>query len=110
MTRVLVVDDDKLVRRVVVAALTRDGYEVVACATVAEALASLEGVAIVVTDLKLGEGGDGRDLIKRLAGRVPVVVLSGSVNLAKQRFDGAAAVLSKPFRQAELLATIRELA
>jgi len=109
VTRVLVVDDDKLVRRVIVAVLTRDGYEVVGCGSVPEALAELDGVEIVVTDLKLGDGGDGRDLIERLAGRIPVVVLSGSVNLSKQQIDGAAAVLSKPFRQAELLAAIREL-
>ncbi len=108
MTRILVVDDDKLVRRVVVAALTHHGYDVTGCASLEEALASLDGVGLVVTDLKLGDG-DGSELIEQVAGRIPVIVLSGSVDLEHKRIDGAAAVLSKPFRQAELLAVIASL-
>lgn len=105
MTRVLVVEDDALVRRVIVSMLSRQAFDVVTCTSVAEALETLDGVDIVVTDLDLGGREDGRELARRLSGRLPVIVVSGDAELGRG-IPEAAAVVGKPFRHAELLAAL----
>jgi CheY-like chemotaxis protein len=105
VTHVLVVEDDPLVLRVIVGMLSRDGFEVATCTSVDEALDALDGVDVVVTDLNLGGREDGRELARRLSGRLPVIVVSGSTELGAG-VPEAAAVVAKPFRLAELLAAL----
>jgi CheY-like chemotaxis protein len=108
-TRLLVVDDDALVRRVLVRQLEQLGYPVVAASTAAEALAALtatDDVALMITDLRLGAGADGRALAAEARARRPglrIVFMSGRADDRATPADGSEpAVLGKPFALSEL--------
>jgi signal transduction histidine kinase len=81
--RVLVVEDDALVRRATTRTLERTGHDVVAVANGVEALALLEHTrdfAVVVSDVLMPEL-DGEELARRLATlypSLPVVLMSGN--------------------------------
>ncbi|MBX7190422.1 MAG: response regulator [Sandaracinaceae bacterium] len=110
---VLVVEDEKELRRFVRAALTAHGYRMIEASSVAEAkmLATSHNPEIVLLDLGLPDG-DGLELLAMLRewSRVPVIVLS-----ARGREDdkvlaldaGADDYLTKPFGTNELLARMR---
>ena len=65
MSKVLIIDDEALLRESVAAYLEDDGYQVLATATADTALSQLSGFQpdVVVVDLRL-EGGSGEDFIK----------------------------------------------
>ena len=99
----LVVDDDASLRLLCRVNLELDGFRVEEAATPEAARAALaaERPALVVLDLMLGavESGDLLDELR--ANGVPVVVLSGLVDV--ERFAGrASAVLAKPFDPSSL--------
>lgn len=83
MPKVMVVEDNALLRTSLSDALSGDGIEVVAsCATASEAVEALRRTAIdvLVTDLDLGEGPDGITLahvVRRMNARAGIVVLTG---------------------------------
>jgi DNA-binding NtrC family response regulator len=100
--RLLVVEDEDKLRRVVQLHLESLGFEVDGAATAEEAL-PLAGLAnVVITDLRL-PGIDGIQLIKQLQGRgtqaaVIVMTAHGSVENAVDAMKlGAADFLQKPF-------------
>jgi len=105
--RVLVVEDEESVLRVTSRMLERKGYRVSQAREAAEALEILarpEGaVDLVLTDLMM-RGMGGAELIARLAGRLPVVCMSGHApdEASRQRASSATAFLSKPFTAEEL--------
>lgn len=116
MGTILVVDDEELIRRVIVKLLERHGYTVVA---VGQAKAALErvaagGVALVLTDVLMPDM-DGTELLLALRRRyseVPVIAMSGGGRISAVSYLdtmgalGAAAVLPKPFTEDELVAVI----
>jgi two-component system KDP operon response regulator KdpE len=111
--RVLVVDDEPQIRRVLRTALGAEGYGVQVAATGAEALDLLAagGVDLVVLDLGLPDM-DGAELCTSLRqwSAVPVIVLSVRESEAEKvrALDrGADDYLVKPFGIAELLARVR---
>jgi len=109
MARVLVVEDDPAVARVLELALRQAGHEVRLARTLAEGERALEEpFDAVVLDLNL-PGGNGLDLLRRLSGREgapPVLVLSA---LKQERTVlealrlGARDYLTKPFSPKELV-------
>lgn len=109
----LVVDDDPLVRDVVVRTLTSAGYRVHAAANGNEAVKIFGKTpcAIVVTDIVMPEKEGIETIIelKRLDPEVKILAISGGGRERGKEFLryasrlGANAVLSKPFRKAELL-------
>lgn len=114
--RVLVVDDDELLRRVVGRMLEEAGYEVVLAGDGLEALGCVAGAGAfdaVVADLRMPRMG-GRVLGERLAALnpgLPVLYISGYTadwqpDLATR---AASAFLRKPFVESELLRSIRDL-
>ena len=110
MSRILTVDDEPAILRLLRAVLARDGHEAVAAGNAREALALLAGVEAVVLDLGLPDR-DGLELIPvmRQAG-VPVIVLSarGEVGEKVAALDlGASDYVTKPFDGDELLARLR---
>jgi two-component system, cell cycle sensor histidine kinase and response regulator CckA len=103
---VLVVDDEDVVRRVVVRALESAGYEVVAARGGREAIAAVEAApdrfALVVLDLTMPEldGRETNDRLKRLCPSLPVLLMSGYAEQdASDRFADSdlAGFLPKPF-------------
>ena len=71
--RVLLVEDDDFTRNVVREMLVASGIEVEQVASVAQAIESLDGFDphVVVTDLDLGHGPDGADLLTKISDERP---------------------------------------
>ena len=110
---VLVVDDEPSIRLLCRVNLELDGYRVVEAASLAEARRALadDSVDLMLCDLHL-EDGDGRELIEELHAterRLPVALLTGTVDLSALDRSSVDAVLEKPFRLEQLLDTVREL-
>lgn len=112
--RILVVDDDPAMQRMIAGYLTEHGFRVTA-------VGSREGVLhafavrepdLVVLDLQLGED-DGLEILRELRVKsvVPVILITGN---RREEFDrvlglelGADDYLTKPFGLRELLARVR---
>src|SRR3989475_2841867 len=115
--RVLVVDDEQSLRKVLAATLQREGYEVTVCADGEEAIAALErdGADVVVTDLVMPRM-DGLTLLRKVVARhpdVPVIVVTahGRIDSAVEAMKaGAFDFLAKPFDHGELKAIIAKAA
>ena len=114
MSTVLLVDDDPGVRFALTEVLRDRGYRVIAASSGLEALASLTGVDVVVTDLCM-PGMDGLQLVSEIVARMPklpVILLTahGSdqmVRIASSR--GACGCLSKPFDIDEIARVIENV-
>jgi two-component system, OmpR family, KDP operon response regulator KdpE len=112
-TRVLVVDDDVAIRRVVATGLTARGYEVLEAATTVDGLAAaaVDRPELIILDLGLPDG-DGIEVCRRVRefSRVPIIVLSVETS-DHRKIDaldaGADDFVTKPFSMPELLARMR---
>ncbi len=111
--RILVVDDEEKLRRVIELQLTAAGYDVDKAASAEEALKLAERADLVLTDLKL-PGMDGLELlaaIRRQNMQAPVVVMTafGTIEVAVQAMKtGAADFLLKPFSLDHLTAVVEK--
>lgn len=115
MKRVLVVDDDLAIRKVIREALAREGFEVETASDGREALARWDEAPfeLVVTDLAMPVM-DGRALVRELRARsaAPILVLTvRSEEREKVALldSGADDYVVKPFGVAELVARVRAL-
>ncbi|RYZ02368.1 MAG: response regulator [Myxococcales bacterium] len=106
--RVLVVDDDVILRRVVRSALAQAGFDVAQVGSGRDALrlASAYDLDLIVTDLQM-PGMSGLELLYALQEQrtyCPVIVMSGSTEARPDAIlaAGAAAFLAKPFGLDEL--------
>ena len=115
MSRVLVVDDEAGIRKVVRDALEREGHEVATCVDGREALERLEDEEfdLIVTDLAMPRM-NGLDLVREARRRsaVPILVLTVKhEEREKVRLldAGADDYVTKPFGTDELLARTRAL-
>jgi len=112
--RILIIDDDPGVRRVLDRILTGAGYEIEQASDAFQALDLLDSRQpdAALLDIKM-PGMDGFGLLDNLSRRgleIPVVVLTGHGDqfTAQQCLDaGAAAYLTKPPDRADLLLTVR---
>lgn len=109
MARILVVEDDReqlFTRKLL---LESSGHQVVEASTAGEALARMDADSpeAVVMDLRVPEVKDGAMLIERIAGRAPVIVLSGS---GTSLLDGLPVfvALQKPCRTPVLLRAVQD--
>jgi DNA-binding response OmpR family regulator len=114
LPRVLVVDDDQSIRFLCRVNLELEGYEVLEAESLERARAALaeQEIDLVLLDVHLhGERSDA--LVAECHTRqppVPVVLVTGSLDLTEERLTGADAILPKPFELGELLGTVRALA
>ncbi|GJM41201.1 MAG: transcriptional regulator [Ardenticatenaceae bacterium] len=118
MVRVLVIDDDRLIRRVVKKALSDLNYEVVETEDGLEALKRIKSIRpdAVIVD-KMMPGIDGFEVTRRLRrepelAHIPILVLTGESDLQEKlaAFEaGADDYVCKPFAAAELAARLTVL-
>lgn len=112
--RILIVEDEDKLRRVLSLHLQGEGYEVDEARTAEEAMPLADRAALVLTDLRLPTL-DGLTLMERLrltTPATPVVVMTayGSVEVAVEAMKrGAADFLPKPFSLDHLMTVVRKV-
>jgi CheY-like chemotaxis protein len=116
--QILVVDDDQLIRDVMLRRLTSLGYRAIAAATGAEALEALASgahVDLLLTDICMPGGLHGPALAKearRLRPQIKVLFVSGAPDdtlLQADADEDGGQLLLKPCTKAELAQKIREV-
>jgi len=115
LRKILVIEDDIVVRDVIAATLRSQGYVPIAADNGRQGIASFksEEPALVITDILMPEK-EGIETIlelRRLRPEAKILAISGGrkdfLDMAARL--GASAVLTKPFRPAELLDTVARL-
>jgi putative two-component system response regulator len=107
VSRVLVIDDEAVIRDLMVEMLERAGYETVGAATAERALQLLDDVSVVVSDVVM-PGLTGIELLDEVRSRrpsMPVVLVTGAgtyENLSEAVARGADGFVMKPFSHADL--------
>ena len=118
MKRILVVDDDLTLRKVLANSLEQKGYQVISAASAKDALRefSQDVPDIIVSDISMPEM-DGFEFCRQLRSQpsgklIPFIFLSAK-NEVEDRIQGhiigADSYLTKPFEMKELLANIESL-
>lgn len=118
MQKILVIDDDPAILRMIEIMLENTGYQCQCFSSAQEGLTSLDHSAahLIITDIIMPEM-EGIELILNARAtfpNLPIIAISGGgrshrmdvLHLAQQL--GAAAVLPKPFTRVELLAAIEK--
>ena len=112
-SRILVVEDEEKLRRVIELQLQSSGFEVDKAGSAEEALRLADRADLILTDLRL-PGMDGLEflaLLRRQNSRTPVIVMTafGTVESAVQAMkEGAFDFLPKPFSLDHLTAVIQK--
>lgn len=116
--KILVVDDDDNLRKIVAHLLDKSGYATITAEDGEKALAILETeeIGMVILDVMM-PGLSGYELCEKMQAdeklaQLPVLMLTGKVELVDkfQGFmSGAGDYMTKPFKNQELLEKVREL-
>ncbi len=111
--KILIVDDEAMIRKAVHLALEKEGYEVVEAETGGEALRRIElsKPDLILLDIMLPDvsGFDVCRDIRKAGLRVPIIILSAKteeIDVVVGLEIGADDYITKPFRTRELLARI----
>lgn len=109
MSKILIVEDEIIIRTALRKLLVRNKYEIVETGSVAEATKQkIDTFDLIVSDLRL-PGAPGTDLIK-LAGDVPVLIMTSYASL-RSAVDsmrmGAVDYIAKPFDHDEMVAAVK---
>ncbi|OOE97429.1 DNA-binding response regulator [Salinivibrio sp. MA351] len=111
--KIVVIDDEAQIRRMLKVALSSDGYVVTGCGTGQEGITAVarQQPDLVILDLGLPDL-DGQDVLKAIRewSRVPVIVLSVRDHESMKVLaldEGAQDYVTKPFSIIELLARVR---
>jgi CheY-like chemotaxis protein len=112
--RILVVEDDALIREFVVEALREEGYHVIHAANGEEALAwcGRRIVDILITDVKLSGSVDGWQIAERCREHnpeLPVIYATGFSPVARRPVPGSQ-MLPKPYRPEDIVRAVRRVA
>jgi DNA-binding response OmpR family regulator len=120
MARILIIDDDPQLRRLLTRILQSESHEVIEASNGADGIARFKAApsALVITDILMPEK-EGIETIRdlrRLAPAVPIIAISGGGASQKSMkfLDmaaklGATVALAKPFRAPKLLETVARL-
>lgn len=120
MTTILVVDDDRTIRKLLALAFAKEGFDTVTAGNGRSALKQLETqpVDLVVTDIFMPEK-DGLEFICDMKARQPnvkVIAISGGStptgpdsHLSMARHLGAAEIMSKPVSMEDLVRVVRDI-
>ena len=109
MKKILVVDDDSLVRDLLCEILTEEGYSASGVSNGIEALEKLEAgrFDLVISDVEMPEM-DGIDLARemRSISSVPLILMSGNIYTKEESIALADYFLLKPFEFNDLLSIV----
>lgn len=116
MIKILVVEDDEKLNKLVCATLTRNGYGTVGCLNADEAFKKMdeEAFSLIVSDVML-PGTDGFSLIEAVRAsdkKIPVLLMTARDDMASKQRGYAAGTddyLVKPFDPDELVLRVRAL-
>ena len=113
MPRLLLVEDEFLIRMTLAEILADEGFEILEAASGAEAVSLLEASVpdLVLTDLNLPGGMDGFDVARAArarAGDIPVLFTSGEP-IAASRLGPHDRALTKPYLPSTVGAVLREM-
>ena len=115
MARILIIDDDELLRGVLAKALTHAGHSVIQASDGLQGIDLVRATAIdlVITDviMPVQEGIETITVLRKQWPKLPVLAMSGGASHSKLYLDiaakiGAKRVLQKPFTPQELIAAI----
>ncbi len=119
MYKVLVVEDDHMVRQILVKLLTAEGFDCQSCHNAADGLKACERLKpdLLLLDMHLPDG-NGLDICRTIKAderlrHIAVVILTGEGRSIENRVagldSGADDYILKPFETPELLARIRRV-
>src|SRR5690606_17575662 len=112
MSKILIVEDETIIRTALRKLLERNQYEVCEAPSVKEATAKyeLKDFDLIISDLRL-PGAPGTDLIK-LAGDIPVLIMTSYASL-RSAVDsmrmGAVDYIAKPFDHDEMVNAVKRV-
>jgi putative two-component system response regulator len=113
MTRILVIDDEPILRALMRETLEHAGYETVGANDAERALALLEDetIGLIVSDIVMPRltGIELLEAVQRLRPSVPVLLVTGvdsHANLTGALAGGAAGLVAKPFSPSEFVAAV----
>jgi CheY-like chemotaxis protein len=117
MTRILVVDDEPILRQVIELTLQKAGFDVVAAGNGKEGLDLYRKTSpdLVITDIMMPimDGFETIRALKQIAPGVKIIAMSGAGKaidyLKMARGLGAAATITKPAERGELIATVQQV-
>ena len=114
--RVMLVEDEFLIRLTLPEALADEGYEVIEAANGEEALAALdlagEPIGLMLTDIQLPGALDGRALAGRCASGspgLPVIFMSGRPDPLPDAAGAPQMMVAKPYLPSDVCAAVRDL-
>jgi putative two-component system response regulator len=115
VSRILLIDDERVVRNLIAEILEEAGHDVVAAETAEQALLLLDAIDpdLVVSDVVMPglTGIELLDLVHERRADIPVVLVTGAGTydtLSNALTRGAAGLITKPFTHAELQGAIAE--
>ena len=115
--RVLLVEDEDLIRDLLMEVMTENGFEVIGASDAEDALrlaTTMEPPRVIVSDVNLGSGMNGfafMDAARRLWPSVPMLLMSGvAANFNGWRHNMTARFLPKPFPLSVFLRHVTDLA
>ena len=111
MKKILVVEDDNTIHKIIEDILKIEHYIVISAYSGTEAISIIENdnIDLILLDLML-PGINGEDIVKKVNKTLPIIVISAktsSVDKAKVLLEGANDYITKPFEKIELLARIQ---
>jgi CheY-like chemotaxis protein len=117
MTRILVVDDEPILRQVIELTLQKAGFDVVAAGNGKEGLDLYRKTSpdLVITDIMMPimDGFETIRALKQITPGVKIIAMSGAGKaidyLKMARGLGAAATITKPAERGELIATVQQV-
>jgi two-component system, response regulator PdtaR len=113
--KLLVVEDEALIRMDLASALSEAGFDVIEVANADDAIAVLTAspeTAVMVTDVEMAGSMDGVKLARLVRDRWPpvhIVVVSGRHRLAELDLPERSQFFSKPYRTDRLISAVKEL-
>jgi DNA-binding response OmpR family regulator len=108
--RVLIVEDDASIGQLCRRVLEDEGYACAVAQDLSSARASVaeRAIDLLVADVVLADGGNGRDLTEEMAtAGVPIIFMSGDYRVLRELTEAGISHLQKPFRVPEFVLRVR---